>query len=101
MAGTDTDDLTTDHGCLMTAKWDWTTSNGTGRWTNPQQAIKARRMRIPTSASDPRNDGHGVLKSRLKVRGKGESLTIRFDSETGKDFQIFGWTVPFEAETTD
>ena len=101
MADTTNDDLTTEHGALVTAKWDWTTSDTTSRWSRPQQAIKRRRYHIPTSSTDPYNDGFGVLRSRLKIRGKGESLVIRFESEEGKDFQILGWSVPYQVETDD
>lgn len=90
-----------EYSCLMTAKWDWTTSSSTGRWTNPQQALKPRRYHIPTSEDDPRNDGHGVLKSRLKIRGKGEALVIRYESEEGKDFQLFGFSIPYTVEVKD
>ena len=101
MADTSSLDPTTDHAVLVTGKWDWTISSVPGRWTTAQEGIKPRRYFIPTSATTPRKDGFGVLKSRLKIRGKGESLVIRYESKTGKDFQILGWTIPFKAETQD
>lgn len=100
-AGTKADDALTPHGILLTAKWDWTTSANTGRWSTPQQAIKPRRWHIPTSATDPYNDGFGVLKSRLRLRGKGESLSVRFESQPGKDFQIVGMAIPYQVETSE
>lgn len=101
MADTTAADLTVSHGIKVTAKWDWTTSNSTGRWTTPQQGIKPRRVFVPTDPNDPYNDGFGVLKSRLLIRGKGESLVIRFQSEDGKDFQILGWSIPFKGKKED
>lgn len=101
MAGTDADDLTVDHGVTVKGKWDWTTSTGTSRWTRDQQGVKPRRYFIPTSATEPRNDGFGVMTSRLKIRGKGRAVVIRFDSQQGKDFQLLGWTIPYTSETQD
>ena len=99
MADSTAQDKTTTHGIIVTGKWGWTQSEATGRWSNPQQAIKPVRYHIPTDADDPNNDGHGVRHSRLKIRGKGKSLVIRFESEEGKDFQLLGWSIPFTAET--
>jgi hypothetical protein len=100
MANTTEEDKTTTHGCIATAKWGWTIDADTGRWSNPQQAIKPMRYRIPTDPDDPNNDGFGVKHSKLKIRGHGTSLVVRFESEEGKDFQILGWSIPFTAETT-
>lgn len=100
MAGSTEDDKTTTHGCIVTGQWGWTTDVLTGRWSNPQQAIKPARYRIPTDVDDPNNDGFGVRHSRLKIRGSGKALVVRFESEEGKDFQILGWSIPFTAETT-
>lgn len=101
MADTSTEDLTTDHGVLITGKWDWTYNSTPGKQTVVQQGIKQRKYYIPTSATDPRSDGYGVLRSRLKIRGRGDALTIRFDSEEGKDFQILGWSIPHTIEVND
>lgn len=94
----DTDD-SVEHGVLITAKWEWTNGIGAGRWTNPQQGIKPKRAFIPTIDGEPFNDFHGIWFSKLKIRGHGKSLVLRFESEDGKDFQIMGWSIPFTADT--
>ena len=88
-----------DQGVLVTAKWEWTTSASAGRWSNPQQGIKPRRVFSPLDADDPLNDGQEVLFSKLKVRGQGRALSVRYESQDGKDFNIFGWSIPFTGET--
>lgn len=100
MANTPEADKTTEHGCLVTAKWDWTFSDNAGRWSNPQQAYKPKRFHIATTASEPFNDGHGIRRSKLKIRGKGVALSIRYESQDGKDFQLLGWAIPFTADST-
>ncbi len=99
MAGSVEDDKTTSHGIQITAKWEWTTRDTAGRWSNPQQGIKPKRVHAPDQSDTPNNDGHGIRFSKLKIRGHGKSLVIRFESEDGKDFQLLGWSIPFTADT--
>ena len=88
------------HGVTVQAKWEWTEKESAGRWSKPQQAIKPKRYFIPVDPNDPRNDGHAVLFSKLKIRGQGKALVLRFESEDGKDFHILGWAVPGTSETS-
>lgn len=99
MAGSTEDDKTTAHGITVQAKWEWTTRDSAGRWSNPQQGIKPKRVHGPDLQDEPSNDGHGIVFSKLKIRGQGKSLVIRYESEDGKDFQILGWSIPFTADT--
>lgn len=43
-------------------------------------------------------DGYLVAISKNKVRGKGRTLQIRFESEEGKDFQLLGWGIEISKE---
>lgn len=88
------------HGCLLTGKWGWSTDVSTGRFSNPQQCYKIQRVFIPTDSDEPQNTGFEVKRTKLKVRGKGLALTLRFDSEEGKDFQILGWEIPYTMDGT-
>lgn len=88
------------HGVQVQAKWEWTEKESAGRWSRSQQAIKPKRYYIPEDSNDPNNSGHSVLFSKLKIRGHGKALTLRFESEDGKDFHILGWAVPGTSETT-
>lgn len=89
-----------EHGCKVTARWGWTMNDETGRWSNPQQTYKFRRYFIPDDAADPFNDGFEVRYSKLKIRGHGHALTLHYESESGKDFILLGWSVPHTKETT-
>lgn len=101
MADSELQDLDVRHGVLVRGKWQWTTSEETGRWTRPQQGYKPQRVFIPTNPTDPYNDGFSVTRSRLKIRGSGQALVIRYESEEGKDFQLLGWSIPFDVSTED
>lgn len=69
----------TDASCFVQGIWDWTTDSSTGKWSTTQQ--------VYNSALTNRS----VNMRRLKLRGKGRSLQLKFFSETGKPFTIIGW----------
>lgn len=56
----------------------------------PQQAYKRNQPVIPNSSTLTFDSPSTVLTSKLKVRGSGKSLRIKFESETGKDFIYIG-----------
>ena len=40
-----------------------------------------------------------IVDTRLKVRGSGRVMSLRYESETGKDFELTGHSTPFTVET--
>lgn len=74
----DTED---DASCIFQSIFDWTSSPTSGKWSTSQQlyndAVQHRRVNF----------------RRLKARGKGRALQLRFVSETGKPFTIIGWAI--------
>lgn len=59
--------------------WDYSNSNLSGRWTNPQQAYKTKLYYAD------------YQRSKLKIRGQGASLQYRFFSDGRAPFTIIGW----------
>lgn len=90
-----TEDKTTNHSCLVTARWEWTDDVKAGRSSEQQQVYKRQRVVIPDDVNDPFNDGFPVVMTKLKLRGKGKALQLKFESEPGKDFVLYGWSIPF------
>ena len=88
-------DTTVPHGILVRGKWQWTNSAGGSKWTNPQQGIRTPRV------ESGNEDYYDIRRSRLKIRGRGESVAINFTSEPGKDFVMLGWVVSYKGETDD
>lgn len=72
---------------LVSAYWDFST-NGTAT----QQAYRLKPMPI-VNPSDLTVFGYPdtVVSSRLKIRGRGKSMRLRFESEEGKDFHLLGY----------
>ncbi len=109
-------------GCLMTAKWEWSDSSNSAKFSPAAQVYRfARRINevILDGSAVVRDDvsqvftnntytpssglnfdsGFPVTITKNKVRGNGKALRLRFESETGKDFDLLGWAVNFSGAT--
>jgi hypothetical protein len=71
----------TDSSCFMQGIFDWTTNSSDGKFSTAQQIYS------------PRVNTQTLKHRRLKVRGKGKALQLHFYSETGKPFDIVGWSI--------
>lgn len=71
--------------CYMQGLWEFTTSADSNRWSTAQN--------VYNSALTNR----AVNFRRLKVRGKGRALQLKFTSDTGRPFTILGWSL-FETQ---
>lgn len=71
----------TNSSCYVQGVWDWTNSSASGKWSNTQQVYNSSLT------------NRGINHRRLKIRGKGKALQLHFESETGKPFNIIGWSI--------
>ena len=87
--GNETDgyDLLNDSGLLVSSYWDFKTSPS----TTPQQAYRFKR--VPVVNTSEFSYDKTVISTRLKLRGRGRSMRLRFESEQGKDFILLGYGV--------
>jgi hypothetical protein len=68
-----------DSSCFLQGIFDFTNDDSSGKWSTPQQIY---------------NDGllvRDVNYRRLKVRGKGRAMQLKFYGEAGLPFKIIGW----------
>jgi len=75
---------------LVSSYWDFrkTTSS------NPQQAYRLKYMPIVDAGELASwNYPEEIVTTRLKMRGHGRSMRLRFESEQGKDFVLLGFGV--------
>ena len=77
---------------LVQSQWNWTNSAEAGKWGQQFQAYRHRRQWFPQNSSDEYADGELVVTTRSKLRGRGRVLSLRFDTEEGKDFHLLGWS---------
>jgi hypothetical protein len=71
--------------CYVQGVFDFTTAGDSNKWSTSQQIYNASLLFRNTNFR------------RLKVRGKGRSMQLRFESEGGKPFTIIGWAIPTSA----
>jgi hypothetical protein len=75
---------------LVSAYWDFSTSPASAA----QQAYRYKTTPIVNPASlGSFGYPETVITTRLKVRGRGRSMRMRFESEQGKDFVLLGYGV--------
>jgi len=67
--------------CYMHTRHDYTSDSSEGKWSSIQQVY------------NPALTNRYINFRRLKVRGKGRAMQIKFESETGKPFDIIGWSM--------
>jgi hypothetical protein len=77
--------------CLVQAQWNWTNSAASGKWGTQFQAYRLTRNYIPSGSSDDFDYGEHVIVTKNKLRGSGKSLSLKIQSEAGKDMKILGW----------
>ena len=75
-----------DSSCNLSAFWDFKT-------TASSTAQEVYRLKYNAVVSDVNSFDypHTVITSRMKLRGRGRSLRLRFESTTGKAFEILGF----------
>lgn len=82
-------DIVRDSGCNVSVSWDFKHS-----FSVPQEAY--RRKSVPNIDTMDLSDfgySHTVVITRLKVRGRGRVMKLKFESQEGKDFHLLGYNV--------
>lgn len=85
--------LANEGSCLVQSKWDFTDSATSGKWSDEFQTYRLSRPYIPTGISDSFDYGYDVITTKNKLRGSGLSLRLKFKTEPGKDFYLYGWAL--------
>jgi hypothetical protein len=83
----------------LQARWDWTDNGNYGKWGSNQQVYRIQRNFIPDESELTYDPGNLVVTARSKIRGSGRALQLRFESESGKDFDLLGWGIVYTGNT--
>lgn len=76
--------------CLVSAYWDFKSTPS----STAQEAYRLKYIPIP-DGDDLTTFGYPeeVVTTRLKLRGRGRSVRLKFESTTGKDFTLLGYSL--------
>lgn len=76
--------------CLVSAYWDFKSTPS----SPAQEAYRLKYMPIPDAAAlTTFGYPESVVTTRLKLRGRGRSVRLKFESTTGKDFTLLGYSL--------
>lgn len=81
--------------CLVQARWGWSNSDNSGKWSREFQAYRYRMLYLPTDSTDDYDNGFSTVVSRNKIRGVGKVLSLRFRTEPYKNLHLYGWSMVF------
>ena len=74
-------------GLKVSAAWDFAEDFGTS-----QQVYRLKYPVFPNNSNlSDFNYPDDVITSRVKIRGHGRSMRVKYESEQGKDFLLLGW----------
>ena len=86
--------------CLVQSQWSWTNSVSAGKWGRQFQAYRYKRPYMPSGVSDSYDTGDLTIVTKSKLRGRGRALSIKLETEAGKDLQLLGWGMSIGANNT-
>lgn len=99
----DGDDYTVDKpsSCYFQVRWDFSNSQISNKFSTKLQAYRHVRLPQFEDADLTFDTGFPIVVTRHKVRGTGKAIQFRFESdEIGKDFDLLGWAVSFQGNST-
>jgi hypothetical protein len=75
-------DVIEDSSCFLQGIYDFTNASDSGRWSSAQQCYRVSQIAH-----------RDVVHSRLKIRGSGKALQLKYYGEGGAPFRIIGWNI--------
>lgn len=85
--------------CLVQSQWEWTNNAGAGKWSAPFQAYRLKRFYTPSGVGDTFEEyGYTTVTTKNRLRGRGRALSLRYDTEAGKDLHLYGWALNLTAD---
>jgi len=78
--------------CKVQSQWQWNNSAAQGKWGVIFQAYRFTKPTPVNPVAGMAFDyGDTVIVTKNKLRGRGDALSLYFQSEQGKDMKLLGW----------
>lgn len=81
--------------CFLSAKWDYNNTGSASKWQSTQQAYRLKNYSTTNGAVQAED----VIYYKARIRGRGKAVTLRFEQEQGKDFQLLGYSVDYQMKS--
>lgn len=78
-------------GCYVQARWDFSDSGSSGKWSGKQQVYRLNKFQVPNSNSSDYT--YNTVVTKTKLRGSGKVLSLYWESEDQKDCHLLGWAL--------
>jgi len=80
-------------GCLLSAVWQWSRNASSNKVGSSQQIYRYRRPLFINTSGDTYDNGFDIVTAKSKLRGRGQSLALKFETEQDKDCRLLGWNL--------
>jgi len=81
--------------CYIQPRWDFADHSNSNKYGRRSQVYRIQKDYDNTPDSLDYDSGFPVTVTRSKLRGRGKALHLYFDSESGKDFDVYGFAVHY------
>lgn len=78
---------------VLSVNFDWSLDQATRKITTPQEAFKFDSRRLAQGGGSEENYPYEVVDTKLKVRGAGRAMRIRYSTTQYKDFRLLGYAL--------
>lgn len=79
--------------CLVQARWDWSNSNNSNRWSQPRQFYRYKRYYSPENLGDSFDTGFSTIITKDILRGHGKALSLKIYTEPLKNLKLHGMSI--------
>lgn len=86
-------------GALLSVVWDWSNNVLSKKESRKQEAFKYNTARLDLVSGVELDYPFDIVDTKLRVRGSGRAMVLRYDSVTGKDFVLIGHSIAGQERT--
>ena len=92
------DVLLDESSCKLTAYWDYANDDGGAKVHGPYEVYRFRRPFMPDDFGNF-NFGDDYVTTKNKIRGRGKTVQLKFESSPAKDCRLYSWAYNGETLT--
>lgn len=91
--------ISTRMGALLSVIWDWSNNIISKKQSRQQESFKYNTARLNLVSGVETDYPFDIVDTKLRVRGSGRAMKLRYDSVTGKDFVLIGHSIAGQERT--